>query len=194
MGRAKAFEDQEALNKAMVLFWEKGYANTSLKELLSEMNILNGSFYNCFGNKKTVFIKALEAYQENSLEQRRELFASGAPFKENLRSLFTHSNKAPGGGECPKGCFLVNSITADLIEDKEIQEIVSLGLKDFTDFLEHHMTLAVQSGELDSSLDVKKTTAVIFAYMQGLMKLSTLNNSSKDMATEVELLLSSLGV
>jgi len=44
MGRAKVFDEKTALSQAMRLFWRQGYANTSLKQLLAEMNMLNGSF------------------------------------------------------------------------------------------------------------------------------------------------------
>lgn len=194
MGRIKEFEDKQALEKAMLLFWRKGYANTSLKDLLSEMDILNGSFYNCFGNKKNVFIRAVENYHSDSQIWREELFSSKDGFKTNLRKFFHLGFEKQNDKNCPKGCFLVNSISADLLEDSEIQNLLRKNLNDLEMFFADQIELAKSNNELDQSLDSYQTASIILTYLQGIMKRSVLEFSEAKFRKQTDSFLDSLGV
>ena len=66
----KTFNEDKAIEAAMILFWEKGYTDTSMANLLEATNLTKGSFYNAFGSKKDLFIKALLKYD---LENRRKV-------------------------------------------------------------------------------------------------------------------------
>ena len=62
MGRAKAFEEQDVLEKAMKLFWEQGYEKTSMQDLVEHMGIHRRSLYDTFGDKHQLFLKSMELY------------------------------------------------------------------------------------------------------------------------------------
>jgi TetR/AcrR family transcriptional regulator, transcriptional repressor for nem operon len=62
--RTKEFETGDALDAAMQLFWRKGYAATSLRDLLDGMGIGYGSFYNAFGDKHALFLASLDRFRE----------------------------------------------------------------------------------------------------------------------------------
>jgi AcrR family transcriptional regulator len=62
IGRPRAFDDEKALNRAMKVFWRKGYLGTSLSDLTEAMGINRPSLYAAFGNKKSLFRKALAHY------------------------------------------------------------------------------------------------------------------------------------
>src|SRR3984957_7648127 len=62
IGRPRAFDDEKALNRAMQVFWRKGYLGTSLSDLTEAMGINRPSLYAAFGNKKSLFRKALDRY------------------------------------------------------------------------------------------------------------------------------------
>ena len=62
-GRPKSFDDKEVVALAMNYFWEHGYANSSLDELLKAMNISKGSFYHIFKSKEELFTKTIELYR-----------------------------------------------------------------------------------------------------------------------------------
>jgi TetR/AcrR family transcriptional repressor of nem operon len=177
-----------------MLFWEKGYANTSLKDLLSEMEILNGSFYNSFGNKKNLFIKALEKYQDDFKEKRSELFNSGRPFRENIRTLFNESLDRQKSNECPRGCFLVNSISSETLADKDIIKLVQEELDEFQNFIAKQIEQAQEKGELSSDLIPHDIAAIVLTYLQGIMKVSMLEYSDEKFKRHTESLLSSLGL
>ena len=172
MGRVREFEDKKALEKAMLLFWEKGYDNTSLKDLLKEMNILNGSFYNTFGNKKNLLLKALEYYGEEVTAKRGEVLTSKALFREGIRALFDETFQCLGDRNMPNGCMIANSLSAELLKDPDLNRFLLNEVKQFESFFAHHIEKAIKSGELSSLLDAKKTASILVAYIQGCMKLS----------------------
>jgi TetR/AcrR family transcriptional repressor of nem operon len=194
MGRVKEFQDQKALEKALRLFWLQGYEKTSLKELLKEMDILNGSFYNCFGSKKNLFLKSLENYGQTNAHMREELFSSGKSFKECIRVLFNKSFDKQMDKDEPKGCFLVNCISPEVMAEAEIKDFIRKELNEFEYFLEKQISKAIESGELENQLDSKMTAGLIMAYLQGIMKLSVLDYSDQKFREQTEYFLKSIGL
>lgn len=194
MGRLKEFELQEALGKAMNVFWKKGYDNASLKDLLSEMNILNGSFYNTFGNKKSLFLKTLEFYGEEVTAKRAVYLTSNNSFREGIRSLFEDIFTCYCDKETPKGCLLVNSLSSELLKDKEILAFVQTELENFEEFFRIQLEQAVESGELDKDLDINLTASTLVTYIQGLMKLSSLEISATKLKKQTSYFLETMGL
>ena len=64
MGRPRAFDMDQALDQALHVFWEKGYAGTSITDLTEAMGINPPSLYAAFGNKEKLFKKALDRYED----------------------------------------------------------------------------------------------------------------------------------
>ncbi|WP_246772684.1 TetR/AcrR family transcriptional regulator [Paenibacillus polymyxa] len=67
MSRSKEFDETEVLDKAMQLFWEQGYEKTSMTDLVKHMGIHRRSLYDTFGDKHTLFLMALDRYDNTSV-------------------------------------------------------------------------------------------------------------------------------
>lgn len=195
MGRAREFDTTEVLSKAMYLFWRNGYASTSLKEILDAMGIQNGSFYHSYGSKRQLYIEAMQFYQEDFAKKRTALFRSSRfEFGKKLRILFKHILDRQEESVCPKGCFLFNSVTPEIVGDLELFKLVRRGIASFEDFLRSEMTLAVGRGELDPVVDPAVTASVLVTYAQGLMNLSVLDYDDVKFKQQTEHFLKSLGL
>ena len=194
MGRAREFEDNEALEKAMLLFWEKGYDNTSLKDLLSEMNILNGSFYNRFGNKKNLLLKTLEYYREEVTAKRGKALEESPLFRDGIRALFDEIFQCLECQTMPRGCMLANSLSNEVMADPEVKAVILEEVKKFEVFFEYHIHKAIESQELDLSIDSKLMARVLVVYIQGCMKLSTVDFEITRFKAQTEYFLSSIGL
>jgi TetR/AcrR family transcriptional repressor of nem operon len=194
MGRIKEFKDNNALEKAMMLFWQKGYHNTSLKDLLSEMNILNGSFYNTFGNKKNIFLRSLDHYDSLLKEHKNETFSSCETFKVGIRKFFDDIFQKSKDKNIPDGCFFVNTITAENLQDADINSFISKRSKEFTLFFEKRITIGIENKELDKSIDPKLTAVLLATYIQGLTKSTLLSPSTKQLKKQTEHFLDALGI
>jgi len=107
-GRPKAFDEQEALTAAMHYFWEHGYDNTSLDNLLLAMGIKKSSFYATFKSKEAVFSRCLALYREDAYTQLKALKNEVGP-KETLLMLTNMTIKELEETGKVKGCLLINS-------------------------------------------------------------------------------------
>src|SRR5260370_8176843 len=78
MARPREFDRDAALKRAMTVFWAKGYAGTSTDDLLEAMSIGRQSMYGAFGDKPTLYVEALERYQQDSIMAHFDRLRSGA--------------------------------------------------------------------------------------------------------------------
>ncbi len=69
MARPKAFDPDVVLDKAMLLFWEKGYGATSVQDLVDRMGVNRFSLYDTFGDKRALYLKALDRYRDQQFTQ-----------------------------------------------------------------------------------------------------------------------------
>lgn len=114
MPRKKNFKVEEVLQKALFLFWEKGYNATSMDDLVHTLGINRASMYDTFGSKEGLFNKALELYKSQEKERLIQFFRQQSGVKQGFYGLFeqvVNSNL-----QHAKGCFIVNTITELLPE------------------------------------------------------------------------------
>ncbi len=125
MGRNYEFNREETLNKAMQVFWQKGYKATSMKDLIDEMGIQPGSIYNSFGDKHSLFLEAIKYYGDvvtsNAL---KSLENEGSPL-ENLHKYVVEIISRPSEKKC-RGCLIVNTVVELSPHDDETKVIVNI--------------------------------------------------------------------
>ena len=89
MARKIEFDRDEALKKSMILFWEKGYENTSMQDLVTTLEINRFSIYNTYGDKKALFHQALEYYRTHIFEMLNQpLINKRGKWEETFGQLF----------------------------------------------------------------------------------------------------------
>lgn len=105
MSRTIDFDRDDTINKAMNVFWNKGYKSTSMKDLMDATGLLKGSIYNTFESKENLFALCLEKYgRESKLMHYRE----GDP-SEYLRDFFKRLVAQGTKKDFKKGCLIMNS-------------------------------------------------------------------------------------
>lgn len=107
-GRPKTFDEKEALTAAMNCFWEHGYDNTSLDNLLLAMGIKKSSFYSTFKSKEAIFSRTLALYREQNLAYLRSLKESIGPKEAMLTLTYLTIDELKETGKV-RGCLLINS-------------------------------------------------------------------------------------
>jgi TetR/AcrR family transcriptional regulator, transcriptional repressor for nem operon len=112
MARPVEFHRPHAVNKALLLFWRKGYQASSLAELLAAMGIGRSSFYAAFTDKRSLFIECLDLFAERALDLLHRARAEMMPV-DALQSFFERSFTGARGVGAAKGhlgCMLVNTV------------------------------------------------------------------------------------
>lgn len=161
-GPAKRFDPDEALEKAMEVFWAHGYAGSALSDLLKVMGINKKSLYDTFGNKRSLFIQCLDYYSKTSitcLESRLDK-PSGKEIIKELKIILKEWSERYGNKNCI-GCFLGNNI-ADF--DKSDEEICTL-LQNQLKLLEVTFTRALKKAESYQDISLKKSPASIARHL-----------------------------
>lgn len=109
MARPIEFDRSLARDKALVLFWRKGYQATSIADLLAAMAISRSSFYAAFGDKRTLFLECLDLFAERTGDAMRRTRAVLPPI-DALQQFFERNFVGARVAQGKLGCMMVNTI------------------------------------------------------------------------------------
>ncbi|WP_299619558.1 TetR/AcrR family transcriptional regulator [uncultured Tateyamaria sp.] len=129
MARPRSFRTEDAVEKAMQVFWTHGYEGASLPDLLEGMGLTRGSLYKAFTDKKTLFLRVLEHYEGMAVQAGVTMLTDcGVPNgADRIMAMFTNSYRAVTDGD-RRGCLLCTAAAGPSMYDDEIAEAVSRGL------------------------------------------------------------------
>lgn len=156
MGRKISFNKEHALNKAMHLFWEKGYDATYISDLIETMGISRSTLYDSFGDKDALFKLVLEQYK-NYGSQKRNLLFSDTNTKESLKSFFYQHIEKCYSDDIPKGCIITNSSLLIGQIDPSIEEIL---INDFNE-LEKAFKQVIEEGKKKGEISQEDDTELV---------------------------------
>jgi TetR/AcrR family transcriptional repressor of nem operon len=155
MARSKEFEPANALNKAMLLFWEKGYADTSMDDLVHATGVSRYGFYTTFGDKRDLFIKAMEHYASTMINMTLGPLetpeASVPEIRKYFDFLMAHCDRSQGQVGCLIGNTALESVPGDEAVAVRIDRHFARMRGAFLNALKH----AAQRGEIDAGADVE---------------------------------------
>src|SRR5258708_35156550 len=109
MARQKEFDCEDALQKAMELFWSRGYQAASIQDLVKHMGISRQSLYDTFGAKHALYLQALDRYRRVESRRLIELLERPGSVKKNLRQLFGELVERSLSDPERRGCFMGNA-------------------------------------------------------------------------------------
>ncbi len=165
MPRVKLFNEEEALGKALELFWEKGYESTSLSNLTTHLSIGKGSFYDTFGSKKQLFDNCLEAYRISSMEVVDSFLAEKQNPVEGVEYFLNKHTEFMLADTKSRGCFIANS-TVELSASTQIQEF----LKGHNKIMKSKLMDYLSTGSFTNDIEVLADT--ILNHLTGISVMS----------------------
>jgi TetR/AcrR family transcriptional repressor of nem operon len=172
MGRLKAFDEDQVLDRAVDCFWLRGYEATSVRDLAERMGIGGASLYNAYGDKRALFITALARYADRSMRERiARLEKSGQP-KEAIRAflaeIIDRSLKDPDR----KGCLLVNSALDVAPHDAAIGRVVANYLGELRAFFRRNLEAARAAGRVPRQTDPDELAGHLLGVVLGIRVLA----------------------
>lgn len=168
----KQFRTDEVLSKAMHAFWARGYDATSMQDLVASMGINRASIYATFGDKRSLFVKALRAYDERHRAAFLERLRQQRPGKTAIVKAFDEVIASALESGLRDGCLLVNTALELSPHDDAIAEIVGAGLREVEMFF-HDMIEAGQAlDEIPVSVDASRTAQALLSLFIGLRVLT----------------------
>ena len=154
MARPREFDETAVLEAAMRCFWAQGYELTSVRALAERMGITGASLYNAFGDKRSLYRRALEYYLEQSVHDRVSRLERLPPLPA-IRTFFDEIIDRSVTDEQRRGCLLVNAALEVAPYDAEFREIVAREMI----FIEAFFQRCLKAGQADGSISTLRPAA-----------------------------------
>ena len=173
-GPDKQFDRDEVLERAMHLFWRQGYEATGMAELLAHMGIGRQSLYDTFGDKKSLFLAALDRYiQAYIMPMTAALRAPGSPLGNVRRFLELSAAMIAAGDHC--GCLLGNTVAEMARTDPDVAARLGSLFSTGEATLATTIAQARAAGEVRSPLPDEDLARMVIVAGQGLALLTKLD-------------------
>ncbi|MBU3184174.1 TetR/AcrR family transcriptional regulator [Clostridium estertheticum] len=170
MGRSKEFDENVVLQKAMELFWEQGYEKTSLSDLVERMGVHRRSLYDTFGDKHTLFLKAIGCYEKLIKDKLQAGISHAETTKQAIQFIFDYMIE--GYGNKPWGCLIVNSATEMALRDEEVGKRAEAAFIQTEQFLADLIRKGQQTGEFSCDYDAEALSEVLQNTLLGIRVLA----------------------
>ncbi len=172
MARTKEFDPDKTLDKALELFWHKGYAETSMRDVVAYTGVAHAGLYSVFGSKRNLFRAALERHLNVNLTQLRAKLASPDSGRAELEQFFLMMLDIVQTGNFDDGCFMANSAVAFGTESGDILDIFN----DHIERMEASFRIALENaktrGEVRADLDPLAVADLLVTVFNGMAVLA----------------------
>lgn len=187
VGRPREFDLEEASRKAMNVFWDRGFHDASLPDLLAAMELSRGSFYKAFGDKEAVFLRALDLYIDDAVQNVREgLKGDTSPAIAIRNTLRRHADMS-SGAQGARGCFAVLTAAEMLPASTEAAQRIATLFRRLQDLFADAIARGQNVGEFGEQLDAQATARFLVAHAQGMRVIGKAGSSRQEMLANVDL-------
>jgi AcrR family transcriptional regulator len=186
-GRPRAYDPDTALGQALAVFWDAGYAATSLDDLSAATGMNRPSLYAAFGDKRALYRAALERYRGEARAAVRAVAAEARPLRDTLRRLYDVALSLYFSGDgSARGCFLIGTALTEAVLDADLRDALDDSLREIDQGFEACLLAAQARGELSRGAQpamlAKLTSAVL--YFLAIRSRAGESRASLDMMVE----------
>ena len=168
MARTPEFERETVVEQAMAVFWERGYGQTSVGDLVNATGLNPGSLYAAFGSKKGVFLEVLEEYNRAFLERIRALGSGNRPALHDLYRFLQSIVDDTVAGRDRRGCLSVNALLEMSQHDADIASHLNRHNEKIQTALSRVLSLAQAQGDIAAEKDVNGLAAFLVNNLWGM--------------------------
>ncbi len=192
MARPREFDPDAALERALALFWEKGYGDTSFDDLVKTTRVSRYGLYEVFGSKRDLFRKALRNYMDRFEHGfQAELRRPNASLPE-IRGYFETLMDLAAGEAAHRGCLICNTAVEMACSDEEIAADVRRFFQDMVAMFRNALRNAREKGELSPDIDIEDWAVSLTALNQSSALMVRLGLDRKMVRRNLEASLSTL--
>jgi AcrR family transcriptional regulator len=186
-GRPREFDRGQALEKAMRLFWSRGYDAISMADLRAELGITQASLYAAFGSKEQLFQEAVELYRQTAGFSTTAALATGADAREAIHTMLQAAVDAFSAPDAPGGCLLILGATNCPVESKTVQDHLLSIRRQISQSILDRLKLGQRDGDVPTTAPVAALTAYFSTVLHGLALQSRDGASRKTLTQVVEI-------
>lgn len=172
MARPREFDETAALNAAMQCFWARGYEATSVRDLASDMGITGASLYNAFGDKRSLYRRALEHYLDRSVRERIGRLEASLSSRDAIAAFLQEVIERSLSDRQRRGCMLVNSALELAPHDADLRRVVADELAQIEAFFRRCVQAAQRTGEITAAQDADDLARLLLSVLLGIRVLA----------------------
>jgi len=189
MARPREFDPNEVLQTAIQLFWEKGYFDSSVDEVVRQSGVAKYGIYGTFGSKRELFKKALKQYaSDRHRDIQRPIRKPDASLPE-IRQFFKGTVKLITQKGAPHGCLMVNTGLELGMRDIEIRDFVSDFFQETKKVMERCLANAVELGQLEVSSNISKLATYLITEFRTVLMLAGSGCSRREIQAHLDIAL-----
>ena len=187
MPRTREFNPEDALQKAMHVFWVKGFRHTSLNNLVEATGVGKKGLYTVFGSKYKLYLKAMEYYKCVQAEELLSEIEKDYASLREIEDLFDRALNFTQSEIGSRGCMVCNSIVEFSDKEPQVWRSTANHLERLRSAISNALFNAIAKKEIPLSVDINKHANFLVSVLQGLMLMSRGGTEYKIMKDTVEL-------
>lgn len=172
VARPKEFDPEEVLDRALELFWERGYEATSMADLVEHLGIGRASLYATFGSKHELYLKALDRYLLKVNPSPIEFLSRPGPALPLVRALVERYADEAACDSKKRGCMVANAAVERLPGDRLVARRVEMAWDTLEAALAAALHRAQAQGELSPEKDPRALARFLLIFLQGMKVVS----------------------
>jgi len=172
MARPREFDEEAVLLLAVERFWEHGYEATSIRDLAEVMGLTSASIYNAFGDKRSLYRRALDYYVDHSFGDRVGRFEGNLPPRQAIEAFFNEIVARSLEDTKRKGCMLVNSALEVAPHDPEFQRVVANVLVQVEAFFRRCVEAGHRDGTISNGQSADDMARMLLGMLLGIRVLA----------------------
>jgi TetR/AcrR family transcriptional repressor of nem operon len=192
VARHKEFDRDQALHKAMEVFWSRGYEGASIQELVGRMRINRQSLYDTFGDKHALYLQALDRYRQVEGRRLIALIERPGSVKKSLRQLFGEVVEKALRDREHRGCFMGNATSELAGRCKKTASLTCNNMKATEEALYRALLRGKREGEVKGVRDPMAMARFLCCTLQGLVLMAKARHDRKLLTDVVKVTLSVL--
>ncbi|MDA9527619.1 TetR/AcrR family transcriptional regulator [Bradyrhizobium sp. USDA 329] len=167
-GRPRSFDTEIAVERAMEVFWSRGYHATALPDLLRATRLSRGSLYAAFGDKHSLFLRALDRYIADALRRMEGEFDPRNDPVVGLRAYLAGYVERTSGSNGRRGCLLVATAMELAGQDAEVGRRVAGFFKAMEAKVTDALSRAKAAGKLADGVEPAIAASILVCFVEGL--------------------------
>ncbi len=165
-GRPRSFDESAALAKAIQVFWLKGYDGVTIDDLVAGMGVGRPSLYSIFGDKRTIFLRALHAYAKMKGAGTAEALLAPQRLRDSIASFLRYAVTTATEEGSASGCLLM--CVAPLVDDAEVRQFIQDAAAGAVALVERRFEEGISAGEIPADFPVAERASQVLDLARGL--------------------------